>query len=100
MNCGFEIVTERFLLSTLISDGFEQFCGVKELFGPVMSASKLLNINYRDVPVYGGGSRIYSYGDLLDQVSMLDFIIRYKLGKVINGVSNRWKIKKFACRIH
>lgn len=89
MNCGFKCITERYLLNTIVADGFEQFRNVKELFVPVMRASKLHNIDYRSMTIYGAGPHIETYGDLIQQVTTLDFIIRYKLGKVVGGVYDR-----------
>lgn len=94
-HCGFESATERYLLSKIIADGFQQFRTVKDLFDPVMRASKLLNIHYSAVPIYGAGPRIFTYGDLIQQATTLDFVIRYKLGNAVDGVFDRdgWKVK-------
>lgn len=93
MNCGFELSTERYLVSTLIANGIQQFCSVKELFVPVMRASKSLNIHYSAVAIYGGGP-FHTYGDMIQQVSTLDFVIRYKLGRVVSGVyGHEFKMK-------
>lgn len=93
MICGFELVTERYLLNEIIADGFQQFCEAKNLFVPVMRASKLLNIPYNAVSIYGGPH--YTYGELIHHITTLDFVIRYKLGKIVSGIFDQvgFKIK-------
>lgn len=91
MNCGFESSTERYLVNNLIADGINQFCNAKELFFPVMSASKFLEIDYKAVTIYGGGP-FYTYGDMIQHLSTLDFVIRYKLGKIVNN-RHEFKLK-------
>lgn len=95
LNCGFESATEGYLLGTILAKGFEQFWNVKNLFVSVMRESKLHNIDYRAVPIYGAGPDIHTYGDLIKRVTTLDFIIRYKLGKVVSGIygRNRFEMK-------
>lgn len=67
----------------------------EDLFVPVMRESKLHNMDYRAVTIYGAGPLIHTYGDLIQQVTTLDFVIRYKLGKVVSGVYDRdgWNMK-------
>lgn len=95
LNCGFEPATECYLLGTILAKGFEQFWNVRNLFVSVMCESKLHNIDYRAVPIYGAGPDIHTYGDLIQRVTTLDFIIRYKLGKVVSGIygCSRFKMK-------
>lgn len=95
MNCGFELLTEIHLLNSIVADGYEQYWNMKHLFVSIMRLSKLLNIHYSAVPIYGAASHIKTYGDLIQHVSMLDFLIRYRLGKIATGVYDRdgWNIK-------
>lgn len=95
INCGFEFATERRLLNAIVADGLKQFQNLKELFVPVMRESKLHNVDYRAVAIYGADPHIDTYGDLIEQVTTLDFIIRYRLGKIVSGVYDRdgWFMK-------
>lgn len=92
-NLGFETVIERHLLNELIADGLQQFCEAKELFIPVMRASKFFNIHISAVAIYGGPCCIY--GDLIRQIATLDFVLRYKLGKAVHD-RNGFKLKKLS----
>lgn len=76
MNCGFTFETESYLLNAIVADGLEHFRNLKELFVPVMRESKLHNMDYRAVAIYGADPPINTYGDLIDQVTTLDFVIR------------------------
>lgn len=89
MNCGFEVSIECKLLNTIIADAFEQFWNIRKLFIPVMRESKLLNVHHSEIPIYGVGPQIYTYGDLIQKVTMLDFILRHRLG----NFRDEWKMK-------
>lgn len=89
---GFEPVNERSLVRTIVADGFKYYSDAKKLFIPAIRASKILNIHYSAVRIYGGGPQIYTYGDLIQKITTLNLIIRYQLCKV---VSDKYKRDEF-----
>lgn len=46
-----------------IAEYFHLLRTLKEIHGPVLEGSKLLNINSSELPLYGFGDSIYTYGD-------------------------------------
>lgn len=92
MEYGFEPASERSLVRTIVADGFKYYSDARKLFIPAMRGSKILNVHYSTIRIYGGGPQICTYGDYIQKITILDFILRYQLCKV---VSDRYKGNKF-----